>query len=204
MHRPASPSWDTHPGLRTGQDTTRTALRPAPVTRRARASPSTGQCATCPRHRAASRCPTSHPRTPDNALNPARPGRPSRQGPAPDGHQTRTARNKAQDLLDVAGYLWRNRERMRHDHYLANGWPIASGSVEGACKNLVKDRTERSGMRWTPTAQRPCSASAPSTCHTISTSTGTSTSNATSSGSTHKAPGPSSESSHTRVESVLA
>src|SRR5437016_10919131 len=26
---------------------------------------------------------------------------------------------------------------------------IASGSVEGACKNLIKDRMERSGMRWT-------------------------------------------------------
>jgi hypothetical protein len=33
--------------------------------------------------------------------------------------------------------------------YLANGWPIASGPVEGACKNLIKDRMERSGMRWT-------------------------------------------------------
>jgi hypothetical protein len=29
-----------------------------------------------------------------------------------------------------------------------NGYPIASGAVEGACKNLVKDRMERSGMRW--------------------------------------------------------
>ncbi len=38
---------------------------------------------------------------------------------------------------------------MRYDLYLANGWPIASGSVEGACKNLVRDRFERSGMRWT-------------------------------------------------------
>jgi hypothetical protein len=35
------------------------------------------------------------------------------------------------------------------DRYLANGWPIASGSVEGACKNLIRDRFERSGMRWT-------------------------------------------------------
>jgi len=26
---------------------------------------------------------------------------------------------------------------------------IASGPVEGACKNLIKDRMERSGMRWT-------------------------------------------------------
>jgi hypothetical protein len=38
---------------------------------------------------------------------------------------------------------------MRYDQYLANGWPIASGPVEGACKNLIKDRMERSGMRWT-------------------------------------------------------
>jgi hypothetical protein len=27
---------------------------------------------------------------------------------------------------------------MRYDEYLANGWPIASGPVEGACKNLIK------------------------------------------------------------------
>jgi hypothetical protein len=38
---------------------------------------------------------------------------------------------------------------MRYDSYLQSGYPIASGSVEGACKNLVKDRMERSRMRWT-------------------------------------------------------
>ena len=37
---------------------------------------------------------------------------------------------------------------MRYHKYLAAGLPIASGSVEGACKNLIKDRMERSGMRW--------------------------------------------------------
>ena len=37
---------------------------------------------------------------------------------------------------------------MRYDEFLAAGLPIASGTVEGACKNLVKDRMERSGMRW--------------------------------------------------------
>jgi hypothetical protein len=57
---------------------------------------------------------------------------------------------KAKTLLDVAGYYHRNRERMRYDVYLQHGWPIASGSVEGACKNLIRDRFERSGMRWTP------------------------------------------------------
>lgn len=54
-------------------------------------------------------------------------------------------------LLGTAAYFYRNRSRMRYDLYLDNGWPIASGSVEGACKNLIKDRMERSGMRWTPT-----------------------------------------------------
>ncbi|MGA7927510.1 MAG: ISKra4 family transposase [Candidatus Sulfotelmatobacter sp.] len=56
---------------------------------------------------------------------------------------------KRKTLLGVAGYLYRNRTRMRYDQYLAKGWPIASGPVEGACKNLIKDRMERSGMRWT-------------------------------------------------------
>lgn len=58
---------------------------------------------------------------------------------------------KRQTLESVAGYLYANRSRMRYDEYLANGWPIASGPVEGACKNLIKDRMERSGMRWSET-----------------------------------------------------
>jgi hypothetical protein len=57
---------------------------------------------------------------------------------------------RAKTLHDVADSYQRNRERMRYDSYLANGWPIASGTVEGACKNLIRDRFERSGMRWTP------------------------------------------------------
>jgi hypothetical protein len=56
---------------------------------------------------------------------------------------------KRKTLLGVAGYLYRNRSRMRYDEYLARGWPIGSGPVEGACKNIIKDRMERSGMRWT-------------------------------------------------------
>ena len=56
---------------------------------------------------------------------------------------------KGKTLEGVADYLYRNRTRMRYDEYLANGWPIASGPVEGACKHLIKDRMERSGMRWT-------------------------------------------------------
>ncbi|MBF0235088.1 MAG: hypothetical protein HQK65_18950 [Desulfamplus sp.] len=37
---------------------------------------------------------------------------------------------------------------MDYQTYLANGWPIASGVIEGACRHFVKDRCELSGMRW--------------------------------------------------------
>ena len=37
---------------------------------------------------------------------------------------------------------------MKYDVYLAKGYPIGSGVIEGACRNLVKDRMELAGMRW--------------------------------------------------------
>jgi hypothetical protein len=37
---------------------------------------------------------------------------------------------------------------MKYDQYLKEGYPIASGVIEGACGLLVKDRMARSGMRW--------------------------------------------------------
>jgi hypothetical protein len=46
-------------------------------------------------------------------------------------------------------YLENNREHMRYDEYLAAGYPIGSGVAEGACRHLVKDRMEQTGMRWT-------------------------------------------------------
>ena len=61
---------------------------------------------------------------------------------------------KKKTLRDVCAYLEKNLERMRYDEYLAAGYPIASGAVEGACRHLVKDRLERAGMHWTvPGAQ---------------------------------------------------
>jgi hypothetical protein len=50
----------------------------------------------------------------------------------------------------VTGYFRRNRDRMKYDEYLAKGYPIGSGVAEGACRHLVKDRLERTGMRWRP------------------------------------------------------
>jgi hypothetical protein len=31
---------------------------------------------------------------------------------------------------------------------LKNGWPIATGVIEGACRHLVKDRMDITGARW--------------------------------------------------------
>ena len=55
---------------------------------------------------------------------------------------------KRETVDRVAKYLRRNRQFMRYEEYMKKGLPIASGCVEGACKNLIKDRMERSGMRW--------------------------------------------------------
>jgi hypothetical protein len=46
-------------------------------------------------------------------------------------------------------YLANNRQHMHYDEYLAAGYPIGSGVAEGACRHLVKDRMEQTGMRWT-------------------------------------------------------
>ena len=58
--------------------------------------------------------------------------------------------SKRKTVQDAAEYFERNRRRMKYDEYLAQGYPIGSGVVEGACRHLVKDRMERTGMRWTP------------------------------------------------------
>jgi hypothetical protein len=51
-------------------------------------------------------------------------------------------------LTKTANYFERNLPFMDYPTALANGWPIASGVIEGACRHLVKDRCELSGMRW--------------------------------------------------------
>ncbi len=63
-------------------------------------------------------------------------------------HQLRGARRK--QLETVITYLENNRQYMAYDYYLEFGYPIGSGVVEGACRHLVKDRMELTGMRWIP------------------------------------------------------
>lgn len=42
-----------------------------------------------------------------------------------------------------------NRPYMPYDEYLAQGRPLGTGVIEGACGQLVKDCMEQSGRRWT-------------------------------------------------------
>lgn len=58
------------------------------------------------------------------------------------------SKRKRQTLTKVLNYLHRNRAYMDYQSYLARGWPIGTGVVEGACRHLVRDRFEQSGMRW--------------------------------------------------------
>lgn len=53
------------------------------------------------------------------------------------------------EIDTVCGYFEKHIHRMKYDQYLAAGYPIATGVIEGACRHLVKDRLQRSGMRWT-------------------------------------------------------
>ena len=62
--------------------------------------------------------------------------------------QPKISQRKRAQLLTTANYFERNLLFMDYPTYLSNGWPIASGVIEGACRHFVKDRCELSGMRW--------------------------------------------------------
>jgi hypothetical protein len=43
---------------------------------------------------------------------------------------------------------------MEYKRFRDKGWPTGSGPVKGACKNIVKQRMCRSGMRWSIKADK--------------------------------------------------
>lgn len=47
-----------------------------------------------------------------------------------------------------ANYLLNHRAYLHYDDYLAAGFPIATGVIEGACRYLIKDRMDITGARW--------------------------------------------------------
>ena len=54
----------------------------------------------------------------------------------------------AEKALKKVNYFHNNRGRIDYATYLANGYLIGSGAMEGCCKHLVKERIDRSSMRW--------------------------------------------------------
>jgi len=64
-------------------------------------------------------------------------------------HHSTLSKAQRKTLETVIGYHEANRRSMRYDQYIAAGYPIGSGAVESACRHLVKERMEGSGMRWT-------------------------------------------------------
>ncbi|MEO6088933.1 MAG: ISKra4 family transposase [Umezawaea sp.] len=48
----------------------------------------------------------------------------------------------------TANYLLGNRSYLDYARALEQGWPIATGVIEGACRHLVKDRMDITGARW--------------------------------------------------------
>ena len=65
------------------------------------------------------------------------------------GKLRKLSNKKAKTLETICTYFEKNKDRMKYDKYLSRGYPIASGVIEGACRHLVKDRLERTGMTWT-------------------------------------------------------
>jgi len=68
---------------------------------------------------------------------------------------TQLAGKQRSQVETICDYFQKNRYRMRYDEYLARGYPIASGVIEGACRHVVKDRLERTGMNWVREGAQP-------------------------------------------------
>ncbi|MEY9969040.1 hypothetical protein ABIA33_007127 [Streptacidiphilus sp. MAP12-16] len=45
-------------------------------------------------------------------------------------------------------YLTGHLDQLHYDTALDQGWPIATGAIEGACRHLIADRLDITGARW--------------------------------------------------------
>ena len=55
---------------------------------------------------------------------------------------------QSKELTTQAGYFSRNVRRMQYQEFQENGYPVGSGTVESACKQMVGARMRGAGMRW--------------------------------------------------------
>ena len=54
----------------------------------------------------------------------------------------------AKIIRKTLSYLQNKQPWMDYPRALAEGWPIATGVIEGACRHLVQDRMGITGARW--------------------------------------------------------
>lgn len=55
----------------------------------------------------------------------------------------------AREAVDTCcDYLLNKSHYLKYHEYLAQGFPIATGIIEGACRYLIKDRMDITGARW--------------------------------------------------------
>lgn len=63
-------------------------------------------------------------------------------------HPPEPGSEHAKNISKVLSYLQNKQAFMDYPRALANGWPIATGVIEGACRHLVQDRMGITGARW--------------------------------------------------------
>jgi hypothetical protein len=60
-------------------------------------------------------------------------------------------RTRDQDFSDLdRAVTYLNHQHMPYDKALADGGPIATGLLEGACRRVIEDRFGIPGARWSP------------------------------------------------------
>jgi hypothetical protein len=63
-------------------------------------------------------------------------------------HPPRPGGEHAKIIRKTLHYLQAKQPYLDYPRALANGWPIATGVIEGACRHLVQDRMGITGARW--------------------------------------------------------
>jgi hypothetical protein len=72
----------------------------------------------------------------------------ARIGQLAGDHPPRPGSEHAKIIRTTLHYLQAKQPWMDYPRALANGWPIATGVIEGACRHLVQDRMGITGARW--------------------------------------------------------
>jgi hypothetical protein len=76
-----------------------------------------------------------------------------------EGLERRPMNKETREQYDTTThYIRNNLERMKYPEYLRQGWQIASGGIESACKTVVNQRLNMGGMRW-------CEEGSDAVCH---------------------------------------